>query len=162
MDAIRQIQEFNAGRDPERLLLKYRAMRASPFAFLRGTCHLFYARRPRGGVFKSAPLAWVCGDLHPYLLRALQPAEDRLSMTGSRQSLSELEQVIGTLGRVVAWAHLRSAGREDSVSTDELIDFGRRKKWMDLLLDASQQCALQVAKDAAAYNQAWDEGVFSA
>jgi uncharacterized protein (DUF2252 family) len=64
LDPVRQIQDFNAGRDPERLLLKYRAMRASPFGFLRGSCHLFYARLPRGGVFKSAPLVWVCGDLH--------------------------------------------------------------------------------------------------
>lgn len=64
MDIVREIQAFNTGRDPERLALKYRAMRLSPFAFLRGTCHLFYAELPRGGVFKSAPLAWVCGDLH--------------------------------------------------------------------------------------------------
>ena len=64
MDIVREIQAFNAGRDPERLALKYRAMRLSPFAFLRGTCHLFYAELPRGGVFKSTPLAWVCGDLH--------------------------------------------------------------------------------------------------
>ena len=64
IDFVSQIQSFNAGRDPERLAMKYRAMRASPFAFLRGTCHLFYDRLPRGGVFKLAPLAWVCGDLH--------------------------------------------------------------------------------------------------
>ncbi|MGS0757240.1 DUF2252 family protein, partial [Roseateles sp. GG27B] len=64
MDVIGQIQTYNDGRDPERLLMKYRAMRASPFAFLRGSCHLFYARLQRGGVFKSAPAVWVCGDLH--------------------------------------------------------------------------------------------------
>lgn len=64
MNVVREIQSFNAGRDAEGLALKYRAMRASPFAFLRGTCHLFYARLPRMGSLKSAPLAWVCGDLH--------------------------------------------------------------------------------------------------
>ena len=64
MNVASQIQRFNAGRDPERLQLKYSAMRTNPFVFLRGTCHLFYDRLPRGGVFKSAPLAWVCGDLH--------------------------------------------------------------------------------------------------
>ena len=399
LDPVRQIQDFNAGRDPERLLLKYRAMRASPFAFLRGTCHLFYARLPRGGVFKSAPLVWVCGDLHlenfgsykgdnrlvyfdandfdesvlapaswdlvrfltslrvgagnlsvsdakahalcklfldayasalalgkaywveretaqglvrelldglrnrqrvsflesrttvkrgrrllrtdgkkalpatapqraaitdfmqvfaksqphpdfyavldvarrvagtgslgvdrfailvqgkgspdgnyvldlkqvlpssllpnlkvpqpmwkteahrvvavqrrmqampmaflqpvffnqgPYVLRALQPTEDRVTLNGSRRTQGELEQVIATLGRLVAWAQLRSAGRDGSADADELIDFGRRKKWKDLLLGASQDCAVQVAKDATAYNLAWDEGQFRA
>ena len=64
MDVIAQIRSVNAGRDPQRLKLKYRAMRANPFAFLRGTCGLFYARLPRGGIFKSAPAVWVCGDLH--------------------------------------------------------------------------------------------------
>ena len=64
MDVVRSIQDFNAGRDPERLQLKYRKLRDSPFAFLRGTCHLFYARLPRAGIFKSAPLGWACGDLH--------------------------------------------------------------------------------------------------
>ena len=397
MDAVRQIQDFNAGRDPERLQLKYRAMRASPFAFLRGTCHLFYARLQRGGVFKTAPLVWVCGDLHlenfgsykgdnrlvyfdvndfdesalapaswdlvrlltslrvgadslgvsdakarglcqifldvyssaltlgkaywverdtarglvrelldglrdrqrvnflqsrttfkrgvrqlrtdgkkalpateqqraavmefmqtfaknqthpefysvldvarriagtgslgvdrfailvqgrgspdenyvldlkqvlpsslvpnlksaqpkwkseahrvvavqrrlqavpmaflqpvffaesPYVLRALQPAEDRVNLNRSRTTESELEQVIGTMARLVAWAQLRSAGRDGSATADELIDFGRRKKWKDLLQGASHDCAVQVAKDAATYNLAWDEGLF--
>lgn len=59
-----QIQRANAGRDPERLARKYRAMRASPFVFLRGTCALFYARLPSGGIFKAAPKVWACGDMH--------------------------------------------------------------------------------------------------
>ena len=64
MNVIDQIKAFNTGRDPERLALKYEKMRASPFGFLRATCHLFYDRLPTGGVFKSAPPVWVCGDLH--------------------------------------------------------------------------------------------------
>ena len=399
LDAVREIQDFNAGRDPERLMLKYRAMRANSFAFLRGTCHLFYDRLPRGGVFKSGPLVWVCGDLHlenfgsykgdnrlvyfdvndfdesalapaswdlvriltslrvgaqdlavgdakaqalcrlfldaytsalglgkaywveretaqgrvrelldglrdrqrasfldtkttlkrgqrqlrtdktkalpatasqraaiadfmqefaksqthphfyalldvarraagtgslgverfailvqgkgspdgnyildlkqalpssllpnlkvpqpswkteahrvvavqrrmqavpmaflqpvffqesPCVLRALQPTEDRLNFSRSRWAPGEVEQVMTTLGHLVAWAQLRSAGRDGSASADELIDFARRKKWKDLLLDASRDCAAQVAKDAAAYDLAWDEGAFRA
>jgi uncharacterized protein (DUF2252 family) len=399
VDAVSQIQDFNSGRDPERLQFKYRAMRTSPLAFLRGSCHLFYARLPRGGVLKSAPRVWCCGDLHlenfgsykgdnrlsyfdvtdfdeavmapaswdlvrlltslrvgagtlcvtdaqaqalcqslvdsyadalaggkafwveretaqglvrdlldrvrgrqreafldsrtvlqrgkrllltdgkkalpasvqqrtavvqfmqgfaesqpapgfyevldvarriagtgslgvdrfvilvqgkgapdgHYMLdlkealpssllanlavpqprwkteahrivavqrrmqavtmaflqpvqfgeracviRAMQPSEDRLSLNGSRHSPAELEQVMKTLGRLVAWDQLRSAGRDGSAHADELIDFGGRKKWRGLLLDASQACALQAAKDAKAFNQAWDDGLFVA
>ena len=399
MNVIGQIQTYNAGRDPERLLMKYRAMRASPFAFLRGTCHLFYDRLPRGGVFKSTPAVWVCGDLHlenfgsykgdnrlvyfdvndfdesalapaswdlvrfltslrvgihslsegdaktqmlcqtfldaygaaltlgkaywveretaqglvrqlldglrdrqravflesrtvikrkqrllhvdgkkalpvtaaqrasvanfmqefakgqahpdfysvldvarriagtgslgvdrfailvqgkgspdgnylldlkhalpssllpnlkvpqpkwkseahrvvalqrrsqavsmaflqpvffadsPCVLRALQPAEDRINLNAPHRPLSELEQLVGTLGQLVAWGQLRSAGRDGSAIADELIDFGRRRKWKDQLLTASLDCAVQVHKDAAAFNAAYDDGEFGA
>jgi len=64
VNVIRRIHKANEGRDPERLAMKYAIMRGSAFSFLRGTCHLFYDRLPKGGVFKSAPLAWLCGDLH--------------------------------------------------------------------------------------------------
>ena len=61
---VERVRRFNAGRDPERLALKYRIMRTSAFAFLRGTCHLFYARLPEVPLFRAAPLTWICGDLH--------------------------------------------------------------------------------------------------
>lgn len=61
---VDRIREFNAGRDPERLALKYRAMRATPFAFLRATCHLFYDALAQASVPAGAPLVWACGDLH--------------------------------------------------------------------------------------------------
>jgi uncharacterized protein (DUF2252 family) len=58
------IARFNAGRDPERLAMKYLAMRQSAFVFLRGTCHLFYAGLPDVPLLRDAPAAWACGDLH--------------------------------------------------------------------------------------------------
>jgi uncharacterized protein (DUF2252 family) len=397
MDPIRQIHDFNAGRDPERLRLKYRAMSASPFAFLRGTCHLFYARLPRGGIFKSAPPVWTCGDLHlenfgsykadnrlvhfdindfdesalapaswdvvrlltslrvaatqlsidkaeaeslcmlcldayasalmlgkaywveretsqglvrelldglrnrarprfldtrsslnrgrrqlrvdgkkampataaqreavlafmkdfarkqpdprfytaldvarrvagtgslgldryvilvqgkgspdgnylldlklaqpssllqrlklpqpawtseahrivavqarmqavpmsflhavsfkqsPYVLRALQPAEDRVALSGTRHTPDQRASFFAGLGQLTAWAQLRSAGRDGSANADELIDFGQRAKWRKPMLEASLACAEQLVKDAAAYKKAWIEGAF--
>lgn len=54
----------NAGRDPERLAMKYAKMAQSPFIFLRGACHLFYDALPDSSLFRNAPLAWCCGDLH--------------------------------------------------------------------------------------------------
>lgn len=399
MDVIGQIQTYNAGRDPERLLMKYRAMRASPFAFLRGSCHLFYARLQRGGVFKSAPAVWVCGDLHlenfgsykgdnrlvyfdvndfdeaalapaswdllrfltslrvgitrltdggaeahtlcqtfldayaaaltqgkaywieqetaaglvrqlldglrdrqraafldsrtvlkrkqrllridgkralpataaqrsavvnfmhefaqdqprpdfyqvldvarrvagtgslgvdrfailvqgkgspdgnylldlkqalpssllpklklaqpkwqseahrvvalqqrsqavsmaflqpvffagaAYVLRALQPSEDRINVNAPHRPASELAQLAAALGQLVAWGQLRSAGREGSAIADQLIDFGQRKKWKAELLATSLDCAVQIHQDAACFNAAYDDGAFGA
>jgi len=59
-----RIRRFNAGRDPERLKLKYKVMKKGPFPFLRGTCHLFYEDWPHHSSLNRAPLAWLCGDLH--------------------------------------------------------------------------------------------------
>ena len=43
---------------------------------------------------------------------------------------------------------------------DELIDFGRRRKWRERLLDAAEAMARQVERDAATYAAAHDDGVF--
>jgi len=63
-DAPARIHSFDAGREPERLKLKYKGMRKTRSAFLRGTCHLFYEDWPRSLSLNNAPLAWLCGDLH--------------------------------------------------------------------------------------------------
>jgi uncharacterized protein (DUF2252 family) len=63
-DFIDAILANNAGRDPERLAMKYAKMAQSPFIFLRGACHLFYDQIPDSALFGDAPLAWCCGDLH--------------------------------------------------------------------------------------------------
>jgi len=397
MNVVRKIQAFNAGRDPERLQLKYAKLRRSPSAFLRGTCHLFYERLPSGGDFKSAPRTWVCGDLHlenfgsykadnrlihfdisdfdeaalapaswelvrmltslqvsadelgigaaatralgptfidayaaalmlgkalwveretahgpvrtlldslherarspfldsrtqlqsrrrvlrvdgkkalaataaqraevgafmanfarsqpdaafyelldvarrisgtgslgldrfvvlvrgtgspnanylldlklaqpsclltrlkvrqprwsteaqrivaiqqrmqavsmaflrpvvmdgqSYVLRELQPHEDRITLDAGPRAPKEIEQAVVTMGRLLAWAQLRSAGRDGSAIADDLIDFACRKKWRSRLLDAAQDCVLQLQDDAAAYNEAFDDGAF--
>jgi uncharacterized protein (DUF2252 family) len=64
-DAVDRIERFNAGREPERLALKYRGMCKSPFAFFRGTAHLFWEDlAARRSALPNAPLVWTCGDLH--------------------------------------------------------------------------------------------------
>ena len=397
LDPVSSIAEFNAGRDPERLLMKYLAMRASTFAFMRGTCHLFYDELARGGIFKSAPTVWVCGDLHlenfgsykgdnrlvyfdindfdesalapaswdlvrlltsiriaadelrigtsntnslcegclqayssalvegkaywveretanglvralldrvrdrpravfldtrtvttrgkrrlridgqkaletsdaerdvittfmrefakgqehpafyqvldvarrvagtgslgvdryvilvegkgspdgnylldlkralpsalephlkleqpkwpseahrvvflqrrlqavsiaflqpvmlddnPFVLRAMQPVEDRVVLAKTRPTAGDLKLLVTTLGRIAAWAQLRSSGRDGSAIADDLIEFARRRKWKNRVADASFDCAANVTKDALAFNAAWDDGQF--
>ncbi len=53
---------YNTGRVPALLARKYQRMAADPFAFFRGTVHLFHADFPKGlGRF---PAVWLNGDLH--------------------------------------------------------------------------------------------------
>ena len=61
---IERIKQYNQGRNPELLLLKYKLMTQNPFAFLRATCHLFYEDWPAFSPFDEAPPVWICGDLH--------------------------------------------------------------------------------------------------
>ncbi|MEI7679205.1 MAG: DUF2252 family protein [Betaproteobacteria bacterium] len=64
-DSVTQsILAYNHGRDPDRLKRKFALIRQDPFAFFRGTCHLFYATLPRAPVFTGAPAVLACGDLH--------------------------------------------------------------------------------------------------
>lgn len=93
-----------------------------------------------------------------YVLRELQPAEDRVSLNRTQQTLEELEVTVGELGKMLAWAQLRSAGRNGSATPDELIRFSLRKKWKEKLLTASYACAQQVRQDAAVFNRAYDSG----
>jgi uncharacterized protein (DUF2252 family) len=62
---VDSILSYNAGREPERLGLKHLAMRQNAFAFMRGTCHLYYQDWPATEkMLNNAPLAWISGDLH--------------------------------------------------------------------------------------------------
>ncbi|KQX34473.1 DUF2252 domain-containing protein [Variovorax sp. Root434] len=104
--------------------------------------------------------------LHPivdgnssYVLRDLQPSEDRVSLDVRRTGLGQVSGVIEEMGQLMAWAHLRSSGRQGSAIADELIDFGTSaKSWRRDLLDAAHQCATQVENDWKAYCQAHDAG----
>jgi uncharacterized protein (DUF2252 family) len=60
----RRIQQYNTGRDPVRLAMKYRNMRSSAFVYLRATCHLFPGQLPELRALGKAPSVWSCGDLH--------------------------------------------------------------------------------------------------
>jgi uncharacterized protein (DUF2252 family) len=62
-NVIERIQQFNQGRNPDRLHLKYQKMRTDCFAFFRGSCHLFYEDWSAVDL-NAAPAVWACGDLH--------------------------------------------------------------------------------------------------
>ena len=64
-DIPERIERFNAGREPERLALKYREMCKSPFSFFRGSAHLFWQDlSAQKKALPGGPTVWACGDLH--------------------------------------------------------------------------------------------------
>lgn len=112
---------------------------------------------------QAVPMAF----LHPiefdgkaYVLRGLQPSEDRVEIDVAHASVSSLGELLTTQAKVLAWAHLRGAGRQGAAGVEELIDFAARTKWQEKVLTAAQASAQQVQRDAARFNVAFDKGAF--
>ena len=61
---LASLARSNAGRDPDRLRIKYSRMAADKSAFFRCTAGLFYELLPRDPLLQHAPLAWITADLH--------------------------------------------------------------------------------------------------
>ena len=82
-----------------------------------------------------------------FVLRELQPGEDRVDLDRARDSLDRFREVIHTMADVVAWAQLRSAGRQGSADVDALVTFGTARAWRRPLVSASNRAAKQVVAD---------------
>jgi uncharacterized protein (DUF2252 family) len=91
--------------------------------------------------------------LHPardgrrsFVLRELQPTQARLSLESWDPSL-DLQNLMTTLGQVVAWSHLRSGGRQGSAIADEWIAFADRKDWGPALMEFAVRYSRRVEHD---------------
>ncbi|MFZ6813387.1 DUF2252 domain-containing protein [Undibacterium sp. Rencai35W] len=96
-----------------------------------------------------------------YLLRALQPAEDRIVFDRSINSIDELENILHAMGKIVASAHIRGTGRDGSAITDELIKYCQKNQWHTQILAYADNCAKQTNEDWKSYICAFDDGFFN-
>ena len=101
----------------------------------------------------------VALDGKPFILRELQPTEDRLILERWGGYLGRLERVLRTMGRLTAWSQLRSGGRQGSAIADELIAFGGRAGWSGELLRHAREYARQVKSDWLAFVKAVEVGL---
>jgi uncharacterized protein (DUF2252 family) len=98
--------------------------------------------------------------LHPvragtrsYVLRELQPTQDRLSLEAWDRTLRQLEGVMVTMGQVVAWSHLRSGGRQGSANADQWIAFAEEKAWEAAILEFAMGYGRHVERDWAEFTE---------
>src|SRR5581483_7303615 len=63
-DIPQAIKEYNMGRLPQLLRMKYKAMREDKYRFFRAIPHLFYQDIPKNSFLLDSPHIWLCGDLH--------------------------------------------------------------------------------------------------
>lgn len=99
-----------------------------------------------------------------YIVRGLQPSEDRVDLAAwkdGKGKLRRLEEVIDSMGKLTAWAHLRSGGRDGSAIADELIAFGLRQDWREPLLQQARDASQQTLADWQDFVTACDGGAFA-
>lgn len=94
------------------------------------------------------------------MLRALQPSEDRVSLVKVGHPVAGLQRLLGVMGQCLAWAQLRSSGRDGSATADDLIAFGRQSRWQPRMVDLAHEVAAEVQTDWTRFAEAFDDGVF--
>ncbi len=95
-----------------------------------------------------------------FVLKALQPSNDRVNLESCRGKINKLADLATTLGEVTASSYLRSSGRQGSSIADELISFAAETSWKKGLMEFARQYSKQVAEDYQEYAVKFDEGFF--
>lgn len=96
-----------------------------------------------------------------FVLKELQPEQDKFDFNEWDGELESLEEMIRTQAVVTASGHLRSAGRQGSSIADELIDFSQQTQWQKDLLSYCQDYPNKVHQDYFAFCEAYEEGFFA-
>jgi uncharacterized protein (DUF2252 family) len=82
-----------------------------------------------------------------FIIRELQPSEDKLDLEEVSDRPKKLQQLMISLGQVVAWSLLRSSGRAGSANADELIKFASHGKWRKKAIAYAQDYSNQVKQE---------------
>jgi len=128
----------------------------------RSTAHRVVALQNRMQAASPALLEAIARRRGAFVLRQLQPTEDRVSLDASRVKFGAIARVLDDMGQMLAWAHLRASGRQGAASADALIAFGAdRKAWRADLLAAARRSAELNEQDWKAYAAAFDAGAFA-
>lgn len=87
-----------------------------------------------------------------YLIKALQPSQDRLDLTQWDGKLGVLDNIFDTMAEITAWGHLRNAGYLGSAEKEKLMQFGSQlETWKAPTLALAKQAAKQTIEQWQAY-----------
>jgi uncharacterized protein (DUF2252 family) len=89
-----------------------------------------------------------------YLLRELQPTQDKIGLKADKISLSQLENLIDTMAKVTAFAHLHGSGKSGAATAQDLMIFGDTVDWQQEVLEYASNYAKQVQLDYRDFYQA--------
>jgi len=95
-----------------------------------------------------------------FILRELQPRKDRMRLAHLEEDPHRVASVLEAMGRLAAWALIRSAGRRGAASVDQWMEWARRAAWRRQLLASSLKLADIVEDDWGSFGAAYDGGAF--
>ncbi len=91
----------------------------------------------------------------PFVLKELQPLQDRLDLSAVQGKVKPLGAVMGSMGRIVAWSALRGSGRQGAACADDLIAFAQDRRWTRTLIDYVEDYTPKVITDWRQFRKAW-------
>ena len=96
-----------------------------------------------------------------YVVKELQPIEDKIDFSIIKDSFEDIDVVIEDMALLTASAQLRSSGRQGSDIADKLIDFGKSTNWQKPMLDYAMAYSKQVKADYTSFQNDYKKGYFS-
>lgn len=96
-----------------------------------------------------------------FILRELQPMEDRVDLAAAGGRLKSLQREMVSFARLTAWAHLRGAGRMGADPVERLLGFGADPSWREPLLDLAHERCQRTLDQWRAFSRAYDAGYFT-
>jgi len=114
----------------------------------------------RGQYVQPAWLHSLEMDTTSYVIKEMQPIEDKMDLALCRGETKKLSEIIDTMANLVAAEQLRSSGRQSSSIADELIAFAANEKmWKQKVLDYAAQYAKNVLKDFEDYKKEYERSL---
>jgi uncharacterized protein (DUF2252 family) len=102
----------------------------------------------------SKRAAAAIGVDRSFILRELQPTEDRLALAHANGKIKRLRSVMRTMGHLSAWSQLRGASRNGAAGIDALSAFGAQKEWQRAAMSYAKQYQAQVIRDWRKFSRA--------
>jgi uncharacterized protein (DUF2252 family) len=94
----------------------------------------------------------------PFVLRVLQPGEDKIDLNKQKPAFDELHELMQSLGKIVAWGELRGCGRGGASSIDDLVAYWGKPKKVKNVMRLAQECAGHANSQWQEYCVAYDAG----
>jgi uncharacterized protein (DUF2252 family) len=94
-----------------------------------------------------ALLSTIRMDGAGFVLRELQPLQDRMRMEAWGGDITNLRDAVTTMGHVTAWAALRASGRQGSAIADDLIAFANERGWRREVLAMARRVAARTISE---------------